>query len=102
MKKIAAVGFAMFASTASAQVANDAEAIALTVGSAETCGYSLDKQKVVATVQEKVATASDADRDNFQYLLSVQGDRLGRLSDIERTAQCALQEKMADKFGLTP
>lgn len=101
MLRFAVLFQAIMATVAVAQPI-DAENIAIVVGSSEICGYALSDAKVKDAVHRIVVPSSEDDRHAFQYMLTIQASRLQNMSDIERTAQCSLQEKLAETYGLTP
>lgn len=71
------------------------------ISTAGVCGYELDKEKVSAFMKT-VADMDEASRAMFQTGGGAQKIRMERMDDIEKIAACALQEKMAAKYGLTP
>ena len=72
------------------------------IGGAEVCGHALNVPKVVELMEAKVAAMDASARMNFGNWRGLQGDQLRQMSEIERTAQCALQAAMAGKYGLMP
>ncbi|TAY66553.1 hypothetical protein ELG88_09805 [Rhizobium leguminosarum] len=81
-------------------VANEAGQI---VGGADLCGYKLDDAKLEAFMQNKIANLDDTSRMHFSNVRGTQQVQLSKMmSDTERKAQCALQAKLAEKYGLTP
>ncbi|MDR7027248.1 hypothetical protein [Rhizobium rosettiformans] len=117
MKKLAAIAIAALvagpaaaddmqakldAMTAKADDAMMAREVGQIVGTAEICGYALDADKVAAFVSERLAAMDPMARGWFQTGSGAHKIRLEKLSEIERTAVCATQAKVAAKYGLTP
>lgn len=72
------------------------------VSTADDCGYRLDDKKVAAYVSEKVAAMDSTSRAMFQTGGGAQKFRMQKMSSAEKSAVCALQAKLAQKYGLTP
>jgi hypothetical protein len=53
-------------------------------------------------MEERIANMSEIARASFQSGGGAQKIRLEKMNEIERTAACALQAKLAQKYGLTP
>jgi hypothetical protein len=72
------------------------------VRTADICGYKLDAAKVTKVMEDRIANMSETARASFQTGGGAQKIRLENMNEIERTAACALQAKLAQKYGLTP
>ncbi|MGV4796125.1 hypothetical protein [Rhizobium sp. F40D2] len=93
------VSFAEDFSAKDFMIANEAGQI---IGSADLCGYKLDDAKVSAFMQDKIANLDATARMHFTNARGAQVQLAKMMSDTERKAQCALQAKLAQKYGLTP
>ncbi|MBY5682641.1 hypothetical protein HFO32_10780 [Rhizobium leguminosarum] len=80
-------------------LANEAGQI---IGSADLCGYKLDDAKLTSFMQNKIANLDETARMHFANARGAQVQLAKMMSDTERKAQCALQAKLAEKYGLTP
>ncbi|KQV83235.1 hypothetical protein [Rhizobium sp. Root1220] len=80
-------------------LANEAGQI---IGSADLCGYKLDDAKLTAFMENTIANLDDTSRMHFTNARGAQVQLAKMMSDTERKAQCALQAKLAQKYGLTP
>lgn len=69
---------------------------------ADDCGYKLDDKKVAAYVSEKLAAMDSTSRSMFQSGGGAQKIRMQKMSASEKSAVCAIQAKLAQKYGLTP
>lgn len=76
--------------------------MATVIGSADTCGFALSKDKVDAFVRNRIAKFDAGTRANFYNTLTVMPDALASLSPTARAAQCSLQHEVAKREGLTP
>jgi len=72
------------------------------IGAADLCGYKLDDAKTAAFMENTVANLDDGSRMHFNNVRSVQGQVFKDMSSTEKKAQCALQAKLAQKYGLIP
>lgn len=70
------------------------------IATAEICGYELDAGKVSAFMTEILAEMDQTARMSFQSAGGAHKLRMGEMSEIERTAACALQAKLAKKMRL--
>lgn len=101
------VGTAIALIVAGSALANDndlveARELGQIVSTADDCGYKLDDKKVAAYVSEKVAAMDSTSRAMFQSGGGAQKLRMQKMSSAEKSAVCALQAKLAQKYGLTP
>ncbi len=80
-------------------LANEAGQI---IGSADLCGYKLDDAKLEAFMQDKIANLDATARMQFTNARGAQVQLAKLMSTTEMRAQCALQAKLAQKYGLTP
>ena len=78
----------------------EAREISQVVRTADLCGYDLDEDRVGAFVSDRVAAMGPTARQVFQTSGRAHRSRLERMSAVERTASCALQERVARDFGL--
>ncbi len=97
----------MAAGAASAQTLNTkdfmtANEVGQIIGAADLCGYKLDDVKTATFMETTVANLDDASPMHFNNVRSLQGQMYSTMSATEKKAQCALQAKLAQKYGLTP
>lgn len=106
--RLAMVVVAMIGSSAaSAQTLNTndfmtANEVGQIIGAADLCGYKLDDAKTAKFMETTVANLDDPSRMHFNNVRSLQGQVFKEMSETEKKAQCALQAKLAQKYGLTP
>lgn len=87
----------MMAKLNSMQTAREAGQI---IGTADLCGYTLSPAKVSAFMTDTLAEMDQTSRMTFQSAGGAHKIRMNEMSEIERTAACALQAKLARKMGL--
>ncbi|MBX4889769.1 hypothetical protein [Rhizobium bangladeshense] len=93
------VSFAQDFNAKDFMIANEAGQI---IGGADMCGYKLDDAKLEAFMQNKIANLDETARMHFTNARGAQVQLSKMMSDTERKAQCALQAKLAQNYGLTP
>lgn len=105
MRLLVGTAIAMLVAGSAFANANDmveARELGQIVSTADDCGYKLDDTKVAAYVSEKIAAMDSTSRAMFQSGGGAQKLRMQKMSSAEKSAVCALQEKLAQKYGLTP
>ncbi|TBZ81422.1 MULTISPECIES: hypothetical protein [Rhizobium] len=107
MRVALAMTVMFLASVASAHAINNkdfmtANEVGQIIGAADLCGYKLDDAKTAAFMENTVANLDEGSRMHFSNVRSVQGHVFKGMTETERKAQCALQAKLAQKYGLTP
>ncbi|MBB4063689.1 hypothetical protein [Gellertiella hungarica] len=103
MKRLLVACLALTAGPAIAGESDDiflAREIGQVISSADTCGYGLEAEKVKALIRDKVGPMSTNARAMVQASGNLQKNRFASMSDIEKTAACALLEETAKRFGL--
>lgn len=97
---------ALLAGGASAQTLNTenfvfANEAAQVIGGADACGYKLDDEKLIAFMA-KIAGLDTTSRTQFTNARGIQVQVINSMIETEKKAQCALQAKKAQKYGITP
>lgn len=72
------------------------------IGTAGECGYKLDDGKVAAFAAETIGSMDPGARGAFQSGSGAHKIRMQKMSSSEKAATCAIQEKVAKQYGLTP
>jgi hypothetical protein len=72
------------------------------IGGADICGYKLDDAKTATFMESTVAALDDTARMHFNNTRALQVQAFSQMSSTEKKAQCALQAKLAQKYGITP
>lgn len=96
---------AILAGSASAQTLNTenfvfANQAAQVIGGADVCGYKLDDEKLTAFMA-KIADLDATSRMQFTNARGMQARVISSMIETEKKAQCALQAKMAQKYGIS-
>ncbi|NLS07168.1 hypothetical protein HGP14_28120 [Rhizobium sp. P32RR-XVIII] len=96
---------ALLAGSASAQTLNTddfvfANRAAQVIGGADACGYKLDDEKLTAFMA-KIADLDATSRMQFTNAQGMQARVINSMIEKEKKAQCALQAKMAQEYGIS-